>query len=148
MDTAGITAVVAASTSVIVTVITHYLQKKREDEKQWRTERFGYYRDLVRSISDTVDGNRVEGADKQFADCNNSAPLYASVDVVKALYDFRHTIRVSATPEERTASDRLLTVLVDAIRRDLGLRGALRDQGIEVLLWTAGDPGRSKSSRL
>ena len=76
-------------------------------------------------ISDIVEGNEVEGGQKRFSDCSNIAPLYGPLEVVRALYDLRQAVRVTATDIERAQGDRLPTVLVDEIRRDLQFRRTL-----------------------
>jgi hypothetical protein len=139
VDSTLSTAIIASSTSIIVIVVTHYLQKKREDTKLLRDEKLTYYKELLRSVSELLTENHVEGR-RKFAECQNMAPLYVSVPVLKALYDFRHCIRDSASDHERNEETLKFTVLMDEIRRDLKFKDKLFKSSLMVVLWASEPP--------
>jgi hypothetical protein len=142
IDASVLTGVIAAATSVAVVVVTHYLQKKREDTKVARDEKLTYYKELMRAISDCVEGNTAADGAVRFAEASNLAPLYASNGVQASLYKFRHAIRDSATAEERLDHDRLLTALIQEIRNDLGIGGNLVQDRVTIGLWSAGNSAK------
>ncbi|MEI7577207.1 MAG: hypothetical protein WCK51_09955 [Armatimonadota bacterium] len=89
-------------------------------------------------MSDCVDGNRAVDGANRFAEASNLAPLYVSNGVMSALYSFRHVTRDSATLDEQSHHDRLLTLLVQEIRKVIGVGGDLVQDRITVRFWAAG----------
>lgn len=140
-----VTATIAAATSVVTVVVTQYLQRKREDARALRDQRLNYYRDLLAAIANIVPGHASIETLKQYAFVTNLAPLYASSEVLAALFQYRDAVAVSATAEFRESQHEKLTVLVDAIRKDLTLGDPLSARGLRMLLWSGAPPGDPKA---
>jgi cytochrome bd-type quinol oxidase subunit 1 len=66
-----ITASISAGSAMIVAVIGYYLTKKREREAEWRSEKLGYYKAFVSSLSSILDGESSPEGQIAFAkSCN------------------------------------------------------------------------------
>jgi hypothetical protein len=110
--------VVALATAVTTFALNEYA-KRRAD---WRQKKFEHYQRLLLALSGHV-GNRTVAPKirEEFAESFNSIALIASQEVIACLLEFHDEISERNTSPSREQHDRLLTDLLLAIRKDVGL---------------------------
>lgn len=138
METAIATALIALFGSVLVAVLTYWSTKRREREAEWRKEKLAYYKTFIESLSGIVEGDSSPEGHKSFARATNNLLLFAPQAVIVALNEFRHEIRVSNTSRTQEKHDRLLAVLLLAIRRDIGVSPEDEPSTFKPILWASG----------
>lgn len=138
METAIITALIAAFGSVLVAALTYWSTKRREREAEWRKEKLAYYKAFIESLSGIVGGDATPEGQKLFAKGTNNLLLFAPQAVIVALNAFRDGIRVSNTLLTQEEHDRLLAALLHAIRRDIGVSPEDDPNIFKPKLWASG----------
>jgi len=138
VDASIITTVITLFGSLFVAAITYWFTKKREREAEWRKEKLAYYESFIDSLSGIVEGDSTPEGHREFAQATNNLLLFAPQTVLSALNDFRFEISVSNIDRCQQKHDRLLAVLLLAIRRDIGV--SLKDEtgSFKPILWASG----------
>ncbi len=138
METAIITALITFLGGVVVASITFWLTKQKEREAEWRKEKLAYYKSLIESLSGIVDGDSSPDGQRSFAKATNNILLFAPQSVIGALNEFRQEIRVSNSKRTLEEHDRLLAILLLAIRRDIGVSPEDDPGTFKPMLWASG----------
>ncbi len=138
METTVFVAIITAGASVIVSALSFVLTKKKEREAELRKQKLDSYTELLSALSDLT-GNEVNIESKRrFAHIVNHVWLIAPYSVIKALLDFlNETSDSNMLNLSQDRHDMLLTVLLHAIRQDLGIKSNNFDQNFEFRLWAA-----------
>jgi hypothetical protein len=138
METAIATAVIALLGSLLVAALTYWFTKQREREAEWRKEKLAHYKAFIESFSGIIEGDSSPEGHKSFAKTTNNLLLFAPQSVIAALNEFRHEIRVSNMNRTQEEHDRLLAVLLLAIRRDIGVSPEDEPSKFKPILWASG----------
>ena len=132
-----ITALVTVGGAAILAVITYGLTKKREREADLRKERLAHYKDFVASLSGIISGEDTPDGQKAFAKACNNLNLIAPQPVIQALQAFQSEIRMSNPNPSRERHDLLLSQLLYAMRKDLGV-WPKDSESFQVGIWASG----------
>jgi hypothetical protein len=138
METAIPTALIALLGSVLVAVLTYWFTKQREREAEWRKEKLSHYKAFIESFSGIIEGDASPEGHRSFAKATNNLLLFAPQTVIAALNEFRHEIRASNKDRTQEEHDRLLAVLLLAIRRDIGMSPEDEAYTFKPILWASG----------
>lgn len=134
-----IVTIITAGAGVLVTALSFFLTKMKEREADWRTQKLDHYKAFMVALNAIV-GPPAPTEDRvRFANAANNLFLVGSTDVLIALRAFLDTTADSRTDADLDRHDELLTKLLVAIRKDIGIKGAPLPKGYEVRLW-AGRP--------
>jgi len=131
-----IVAVITAGAGVIASALSFFLTKMKEREAEWRTQKLNHYKAFMVALNAIV-GPPAPVEDRvRFADAANNLFLFGSKDVLVALRDFLDVTADSRTRADLDRHDELLTNLILAIRKDIGITGALLPEDFEFRLWS------------
>jgi len=136
MLTAIIAAAFSVVTAIVVAIITYVLTRRREREADWRKLKFGQYQEYLLALSGIVEGRSTPEAQARYSDAFNSMLLVASAPVLRALQDFQNENRCSNPNRSPEKHDRLLNVLLRAMRADMLPNGARDLEELQVYLIT------------
>jgi len=128
---------------VSVAGITYWTTKRREREAEWRKEKLAHYGAFVASMSGIVGGDATPDGQREFARASNNLLLFAPQAVIEALDAFRNEIRVSNADRSKERHDKLLAVLLMAIRRDVGVFPKDDPATFSPGLWASGAESNS-----
>lgn len=137
MDTALLSALIALLGSLLVATATYWFTKQREREAEWRKEKLSHYKILIESLSGIVEGDASPEGHRAFAKATNNLLLFAPQFVITALNEFRDEISLSNQNRSMEKHDRLLAVLLLAIRRDVGVSPTDNPSTFEAILWAS-----------
>lgn len=140
-----LTSVISAAGALLVAVAGYVFTKRAERESKWREEKLAHYKEFVASLSGIIDNEGTPDGQVRFARACNDILLFAPQRVIEALDQFRDEIRVSNASKSLERHDALLTRLLRAIRKDLGVRPA-DTATFRARLWASGVPSRPSSS--
>jgi hypothetical protein len=135
-----VTAIVTASSALVVAVATYWFTKKREREAELRKEKLEHYKEFVASLSGILTNEGTPLGQRLFAKASNNLNLVAPQAVIVALQEFQRQSRASNPQRDLAAHDRALTRLFYEIRRDLGISPNDNESTFSVGLWAAGVP--------
>jgi hypothetical protein len=138
VNAAIITAIIGLIGSLLVAALTFWSTKRREREAEWRKEKLAYYKAFVESMSGIVEGDASPEGQRLFAKATNNLLLFAPQTVIVALNEFRTEIRASNPYRTTEEHDRLLAVLLLAIRRDVGVHPKDEATTFKPILWASG----------
>ncbi len=138
METPIAAAVIALFGSLLAAALTYWFTKQREREAEWRKEKLAHYKAFIESLSGIVEGDSSPEGHRAFAKATNNLLLFAPQSVIAALNEFRFEIRVSNTNRTQEQHDRLLAVLLLAIRRDIGVSPEGEAGAFKPILWASG----------
>lgn len=113
--TAGISAV----TAILTILITSALTRRREHEADWRKLKLAQYQEYVLALSGVVRERATANAQRRYADAVNSMALIAPITVLSALKAFQREISYKNENRTDAEHDRLLAILIRAIRADV-----------------------------
>ena len=99
------------------------------------------------SLSGVVGTDASPEGQRRFARSSNTLHLIASAPVIRALHEYRDEIRVSNPNRSDKRHDELLTKLLEAIRRDLGIPSRAGDPSFQARLWVSGANEPDQPSR-
>ena len=139
------TAIIGASGAVVVAGASYWLTKKREREAELRKEKLEHYKDFVASQSGIVALDATPEGQRAFARACNNLNLIAPQSVLVALQNFQDEIRASNENPCRERHDRLLSLLLYEIRKDLGVSPEDDAKSFRVGLWASGVPPATRS---
>lgn len=115
-------AVITIVGSLLVAAVSYHFSKRKQIEAEWRTEKLNHYKVLLASISDLAVDNEDIEAHRHFALPVNTLALVAPQYVVKAMLAFHDGVKISAENRSPEVHDELLSKLLLAIRKDLGMK--------------------------
>lgn len=138
MNSAVAVALIGLLGSIVAAAFAYWSTKKREREAEWRKEKLFYYKAFVESLSGIVEGDASPDGHRLFARTTNNLLLFAPQSVIDALNEFRNEIRASNPNRSLEQHDRLLALLLLAIRRDVGVFPADNETTFKPILWASG----------
>jgi hypothetical protein len=139
MSASIVVAIIAAIAALAGTAISFFLTKAKEREATWRSQKLDHYKAFMAGLNAMV-GPPASVEDRvRFADAANNIFLVGSREVLMALRGFLDETADSNPHRDTARHDRLLTDLVVAIRKDIGLSDAEMPEGYLFHLW-AGKP--------
>ncbi|MFZ6672652.1 hypothetical protein [Undibacterium sp. Xuan67W] len=138
-----VTALIAASGTIVLTVATYWFTKKREREAELRKEKLEHYKDFVASLSGIVSGEGTPESQRTFARACNKLNLVAPQTVVKALQDFQQEIKISNSSRSDERHDQLMSKLFYEMRKDLQIMPKDKDPSFIFGLWSSGSPANN-----
>ena len=130
-----IVAIIAAIATIAGGAITFLLTKAKEREATWRSQKLGHYKAFMAALNAIVGPPASTEERVRFADAANNIFLVGSREVLIALRAFLDETADSNPDRDTARHDRLLTALVVAIRRDIGINGANLPEGYLIHLW-------------
>jgi hypothetical protein len=123
MDSAAFLAALSAAVAIVVAALTagstYLLTKKREQEADWRKMKLDLYRNYIAALSGIVEGRETPEGHVRYVDAVNSLMLVASSQVLRALYAYMDHTTSRDVDKTRERHDELLTILVNALRKDI-----------------------------
>jgi len=136
-------AILSIAGVLVGVALTYILTRRKEHEADWRKLKFEQYREFILSASGIVEGRVTAAAHLRYADALNAMMLIAPAPVYQALAAFRdETSCHNIARSSRAEHDRLLTILVRAMRADMD---PWRDKGGDKLtfgLWAPPPAGK------
>jgi hypothetical protein len=138
-----IVAVVGVVGSVVAAALSYFFTKRAQREAQWRESKLSHYRALLSAISDLAVDNHDLEAHRRFALAVNTVALVGPQEVVEAVLRFHTGIQASNPQRTLELHDQLLTKVMLAIRRDLGMRP--RDNASTFSYHLVGAPPKAPS---
>lgn len=138
MSIALATSLIGLMSTVFLTGLTYWLTKRRERDAEWRKEKLVYYKAFIESLSGIVRGDETPEGHKLYAKTTNNLLLFAPQSVIKAVNAFRDETATSNPNPSLEKFHILLTNLVLAIRRDVGVRPVDDPATFRAVLWTSG----------
>ncbi|MBU4260280.1 MAG: hypothetical protein KKC76_00175 [Proteobacteria bacterium] len=138
MDAQIAVAIISLIAGLAVAAATYWFTKKREREAEWRKEKLAYYKTFVESLSGAVEGDSTPDGQRNFAQASNNLLLFAPQSVIEALDAFWNEIRISNFNRTKEQHDKLLAILLMAIRRDIGVFPIDNPSTFKPQLWASG----------
>ncbi len=138
MSATFITAIVGVFGSLAVAFLTYWSTKRREREAEWRKEKLAYYKAFVESMSGIVEGDATPEGHRLYAKTTNNLLLFAPQPVIAALNAYRSEASISNQCRSQEAHDKLLAVLLLAIRKDIGVSPEDNAATFKPILWASG----------
>ena len=122
MDVAILVAIISLFSSIIVAIVVHFLNKKKEMENYWKERKLQHYKELLTAISDlAIDDKDKTEANVRFAEASNTICLVADQNVISALMAFHDYAKSLSREGGIDKHDMLLKDLLLEIRRDIGV---------------------------
>lgn len=140
MATELLTAIITASSAVIVAGASYWFTKKREREAELRKEKLAHYKDFIACLSGVISGESTANNQRAFSLACNKLNLIAPQSVIRTLQRFQQEIKVSNDSKSQDAHDRLLSELMYEMRKDLGIKPEDDKNSFTVGLWASGQP--------
>ena len=138
METTVFVAIITAGASIILSALSFFLTKKKKREAELRKQKLDSYTELLSALSNLTGKDVTFESKKRLAQIVNHIWLIAPYSVTKALTDFLDESSDSNRSNfSQEGHDRLLTILLHAIRKDLGVKSRKFDQNFEFRLWSA-----------
>ncbi len=138
MDTKVIVALVGGCAAISAPAISYYLTKKQERAVARHNLKLSQYQEFVDALAGNIDGESTDESQQRFSRATNTMYLIASNNVLRAMHLYREEIRASNPNRSIEAHDRLLSLLVWEIRRDLKDPPTAKPEDFEMRLWTSG----------
>ena len=125
-----IVAIITVVGSIVAAAITSYLTKAKDREAEWRAVKLTHYKRFMTALSAIVGSKPTDAERIAFADAANDISLVGSPAVLVALRRYLDEQKVV------NRHDELLTVLMFAIRDDLGRKPNRPDEPFEFRMWS------------
>jgi hypothetical protein len=123
VDSAALLAAISGATTVTVAAVTagltYVLTKRREREADWRKLKLDHYKEYMSALSGIVEGRDTPEGHIRYVDAVNNLTLVASSQVLRALYVYMDHTTSRNMDKNREHHDELLTILVNALRKDI-----------------------------
>jgi len=129
-------AIITAAAGLLASALTFFLTKAKEREAIWRTQKLEHYKAFMVALNAIVGPPAPVDDRVRFANAANNLFLIGSEDVLVALRAFLDVTSDSRTPSDLDRHDSLLTALIIAIRKDVGVKGASLPANYEFHLWS------------
>lgn len=131
-----VVAIITVLGSIIAAAVTSYLTKAKDREAEWRSVKLAHYKRFMTALSAIVGSNPTPQERITFADAANDIFPVGSPAVLVALRSYLAETSDSNSGKVVDRHDELLTVLMFAIREDLGRKPNRPDQPFEFRLWS------------
>jgi len=131
-----IVAIITVVGSILAAAITSYLTKAKDREAEWRSAKLAHYKRFMTALSAIVGPTPTAEERITFADAANDIFLVGSPDVLVALRAYLDETADSNGGKVVDRHDELLTVLIFAIRDDLGRKPNRPKEPFEFRLWS------------
>lgn len=138
METAVLVAIISAAAGIFASALTFFLTKRKEREAEWRKQKLESYKELISALSDIAAAEPPPEARVRFAHLANHILLVATPAVLVALRDFLDETADSNANKVINRHDEFLTILMYAIREDLGIKPNKASPQFQFRLWAAG----------
>lgn len=135
-----IVAIITVVGTIVAAAVTVYLTKSKEREAEWRSHKLAHYKRFMTALSAIVGSTPTPKERIEFANTANDIFLVGSPAVLVALRDYLNETSDSNSGKVVDRHDELLTVLMFAIREDLGRKPNRPNEPFEFRLWS----GKSK----
>ncbi len=128
--------------AALTAILTYAYTKRREREAEIRKEKLEHYKEFMSALSGVISGESTDDGQRAFSRACNKLNLVAPHLVVVALQRFQEAIKQSAPAPTRARHDELMSALIHAMRRDLGLNLKGESDSLVFGLWAAGVPAK------
>lgn len=128
---------IGAAAVLIVAVLSFALNRKLQIEAAWRSEKLEYYKELIDSLAQNVEGMATVETHREFARASNNLLLVGSPAVLSAHQAYREHIAESNSRRDYSLDEGLLAALINAIRSDLRIPGGAVLTDDQARLWTS-----------
>lgn len=139
MDAPIIVATITAVAGLFASSLTFFLTKKKEREAEWRKQKLDHYKEFMAALNDIVGPPAPVEAKVRFASAANNIFLVGSPSVLIALRGYLDETAESNENRSNDTHDKRLTILIFAIRDDLGIEPNKPVNNYVFRLW-AGRP--------
>lgn len=129
-------AVITAVAGIFASALTFYLTRRKEREAEWRTQKLAHYKQFMAALNAIVGPPATTEERTAFADAANNIFLVGSPAVLIALRHYLDETADSNIDKEVDRHDELLTVLIFAIRDDIGIKPNRPNEPFEFRLWS------------
>ncbi|BAV65667.1 hypothetical protein [Sphingobium cloacae] len=129
-------AVITAVTGIFISALTFYLTRQREREAEWRTQKLAHYKQFMTALNAIVGPPPTTEERVTFANAANNIFLVGSPRVLVALRHYLDETADSNSNKEVDRHDELLTLLIFAIRDDIGIKPNQPTEPFEFRLWS------------
>lgn len=129
-------AIITAVAGVLVSALTFYLTRQKEREAEWRTQKLTHYKQFMAALNAIVGPPPTNEERIAFANAANNIFLVGSPRVLVALRHYLDETADSNRNREVDRHDELLTVLIFAIRDDIGIKPNEPDGSFEFRVWS------------
>jgi len=131
-----IVAVVTVVGSIVAAAITSYMSKAKDREAEWRAAKLTHYKRFMTALSAIVGPKPTVEERIAFAEAANDIFLVGSPAVLVALRDYLDETADANSGKTLDRHDELLTVLIFAIREDLGRKPNRPEEPFEFRMWS------------
>ena len=135
MLSVAITAGVSAVTALVAVVVTNFFTRRREHEADWRKLKLAQYQQFILALSGVEDGRATLDAMRQYTDAMNAMSLIAPMSVLHALRAYQAETSYKNINRSQAEHDRLLNLLVRALRADVQPSNPLDDPAFRFMLF-------------
>jgi len=129
-----------AAVAALTAILTYATTKRREREAEIRKEKLEHYKDFVAAMSGIISGEATDDGQRAFSRACNRLNLVAPHSVIVALQSFQEEIKRTNPNPTKAKHDELMSGLIHAMRRDLGLNVKGESDSLVFGLWAAGVP--------
>ena len=135
-----VTSIISAAATLLVAVGGYVFTKRKERDAKWRDEKLAHYKEFMQSMSGIIHDESTREGQIRFAKASNDLLLWAPQEVIERLHDLQNEISVSNPNFSKKRHDELLSQLLLAIRRDIGVRPRDHAGSFHVELRASGQP--------
>lgn len=139
-----LTSVISVAGALLIAVAGYVFTKRAERESRWRDEKLAHYKEFMESMSGIIHNESTREGQIRFAKACNDILLFAPQNVLERLRDLQGEISVSNTNKSKERHDELLSRLLLAMRRDIGVRPADDEKSFRAELRASGAPPKRK----
>lgn len=137
-----IVAVIGLVGSFALAVFTYWSTKRRDRQAESRKEKLVYYKAFIESLSGVVEGDATPEGHRAYTQATNNLLLFAPQAVLSAVSAYRVQNSISNKDNwSLSEHDRLLSEMLLAIRRDVGVMPADVPATFKPKLWASGASG-------
>lgn len=129
-------AIITAVAGIFASALTFYLTRQKEREAEWRAQKLVHYKQFMAALNAIVGPPPTTEERVTFANASNNIFLVGSPRVLVALRNYLDETADSNSNKEVDRHDELLTVLIFAIRDDIGIKPNQPTEPFEFRLWS------------
>lgn len=131
-----IVAIITVVGTIVAAAITSYLTRAKDREAEWRSVKLAHYKRFMTALSAIVGPTPTPEERITFAVAANDIYLVGSPAVLVALRAYLDETANSNSGKVVDRHDELLTVLIYAIRDDLGRKPNRPNEPFEFRMWS------------
>lgn len=124
-------------TAIVVATLTYWLAKQREREAEWRKAKLEFYKNFIEATSGILDGEDSPETQRIYSQASNNLLLFAPQEIIELNDNFRKRTR-KGSGISIGEHDKLLTELILAIRKDIGVKPKDDVKTFKAKLWSSG----------